>query len=32
VVSAVHEDVRRFVGAALASDDLTLLALRWSAH
>jgi hypothetical protein len=24
--------VRRFVGAALASDDLTLLALRWSAH
>lgn len=32
VVAAIHEDVRRFVGAALASDDLTLLALRWSAR
>ncbi|HEX6692289.1 MAG TPA: PP2C family protein-serine/threonine phosphatase, partial [Burkholderiales bacterium] len=30
VVGAVREDVRRFVGNALASDDLTLLMLRWS--
>ncbi|MFL6572587.1 MAG: CHASE2 domain-containing protein [Burkholderiales bacterium] len=28
--SAVIEDVKRFVGEAAASDDLTLLALRWS--
>ena len=31
IVAAVRQDVQRFVGAALASDDLTLLALRWSA-
>jgi CHASE2 domain-containing sensor protein len=30
VVTAVREDVRRFVGEAIASDDITLLALRWS--
>jgi serine phosphatase RsbU (regulator of sigma subunit) len=30
VVSAVRADVRRFVGDAVASDDLTLLALRWA--
>jgi adenylate cyclase len=30
VVSKVREDVRRFVGKAIASDDITLLALRWS--
>lgn len=30
VVSAVRADVRRFVGTAVASDDLTLLALRWT--
>ena len=30
LVSAVREDVRRFVGAAAASDDITLLALRWA--
>jgi serine phosphatase RsbU (regulator of sigma subunit)/CHASE2 domain-containing sensor protein len=28
--SAVIEDVKRFVGEATSSDDLTLLALRWS--
>jgi serine phosphatase RsbU (regulator of sigma subunit)/CHASE2 domain-containing sensor protein len=28
--SAVIEDVKRFVGDAAASDDLTLLALRWN--
>ena len=28
--SAVIEDVKRFVGEAPASDDLTLLALRWN--
>jgi sigma-B regulation protein RsbU (phosphoserine phosphatase) len=28
--SAVIEDVKRFVGEAAASDDLTLLALRWN--
>ncbi|NRR34345.1 CHASE2 domain-containing protein [Oxalobacteraceae bacterium] len=30
VVSAVREDVRRHVGAAAPSDDLTLLVLRWN--
>ena len=30
VVGKVREDVRRFVGDAIASDDITLLALRWS--
>lgn len=30
VVGKVREDVRRFVGNAIASDDITLLALRWS--
>ena len=30
IVSAVRADVRGFVGAAIASDDLTLLALRWT--
>jgi adenylate cyclase len=30
VVSAVRADVARFVGQAIASDDLTLLALRWA--
>lgn len=30
VNAAVVEDVKRFVGDAAASDDLTLLALRWS--
>jgi adenylate cyclase len=28
--AAVIEDVKRFVGEAAASDDLTLLALRWN--
>lgn len=28
--SAVIDDVKRFVGEAAASDDLTLLALRWN--
>jgi adenylate cyclase len=28
--AAVLEDVKRFVGEAAASDDLTLLALRWN--
>jgi adenylate cyclase len=28
--AAVIEDVRRFVGEAAVSDDLTLLALRWN--
>jgi adenylate cyclase len=28
--AAVVEGVKRFVGAASASDDLTLLALRWN--
>jgi len=30
ITAAVRDDVTRFVGAASASDDLTLLALRWS--
>ncbi|HKQ29081.1 MAG TPA: SpoIIE family protein phosphatase, partial [Burkholderiales bacterium] len=30
VTAAVLEDVSRFVGNAAASDDLTLLALRWT--
>lgn len=30
ITAAVRDDVKRFVGAASASDDLTLLALRWS--
>ena len=30
VLGAVRDDVRRFVGDALASDDLTLLVLRWT--
>jgi serine phosphatase RsbU (regulator of sigma subunit)/CHASE2 domain-containing sensor protein len=30
LVGAVREDVRRFVGSAAASDDITLLALRWA--
>ena len=30
VNAAILEDVRRYVGSAAASDDLTLLALRWS--
>jgi adenylate cyclase len=30
VVHAVREDVRGYVGAAEASDDLTLLVLRWN--
>jgi hypothetical protein len=30
LVGAVREDVRRFVGTAAASDDITLLALRWA--
>jgi serine phosphatase RsbU (regulator of sigma subunit) len=30
IIAAVREDVRRFVGQAPASDDFTLLALRWS--
>lgn len=30
ITAAVRDDVRRFVGSASASDDLTLLALRWS--
>jgi serine phosphatase RsbU (regulator of sigma subunit) len=30
VVAKVRDDVRRFVGNALASDDITLLALRWT--
>jgi serine phosphatase RsbU (regulator of sigma subunit) len=30
VNAAILEDVRRYVGGAAASDDLTLLALRWS--
>jgi sigma-B regulation protein RsbU (phosphoserine phosphatase) len=30
VNAAVIEDVKRFVGDAPASDDLTLLALRWN--
>ena len=29
ITAAVRDDVKRFVGAASASDDLTLLALRW---
>jgi adenylate cyclase len=28
-IGKVREDVRRFVGDAVASDDITLLALRW---
>jgi adenylate cyclase len=30
VIGAVRDDVRRFVGEAIASDDLTLLVLRWT--
>jgi adenylate cyclase len=30
VVGKVREDVRRFVGDAVASDDITLLVLRWT--
>jgi serine phosphatase RsbU (regulator of sigma subunit) len=30
VTAAVRDDVKAFVGDAAASDDLTLLALRWS--
>lgn len=30
LVAAVREDVRRFVGNNEASDDITLLALRWN--
>jgi CHASE2 domain-containing sensor protein/serine phosphatase RsbU (regulator of sigma subunit) len=30
MVGKVREDVRRFVGNAVASDDITLLALRWT--
>lgn len=30
ITAAVQDDVKRFVGSASASDDLTLLALRWS--
>ena len=30
ITGAVRDDVKRFVGGASASDDLTLLALRWS--
>jgi len=30
VIGKVREDVRRFVGNAQASDDITLLVLRWS--
>jgi sigma-B regulation protein RsbU (phosphoserine phosphatase) len=30
ITAAVRDDVTRFVGGASASDDLTLLALRWS--
>jgi sigma-B regulation protein RsbU (phosphoserine phosphatase) len=29
ITTAVRDDVKRFVGEASASDDLTLLALRW---
>jgi sigma-B regulation protein RsbU (phosphoserine phosphatase) len=29
ITAAVRDDVKRFVGEASASDDLTLLALRW---
>jgi serine phosphatase RsbU (regulator of sigma subunit) len=29
IAAAVRDDVKRFVGEASASDDLTLLALRW---
>jgi sigma-B regulation protein RsbU (phosphoserine phosphatase) len=29
IIKAVLEDVARFVGSAHASDDLTVLALRW---
>jgi serine phosphatase RsbU (regulator of sigma subunit) len=30
ITAAVRDDVKRFVAEAGASDDLTLLALRWS--
>jgi serine phosphatase RsbU (regulator of sigma subunit) len=30
IAAAVRDDVKRFVGDASASDDLTLLALQWS--
>lgn len=30
LIAAVRDDVRRFVGNTEASDDITLLALRWS--
>lgn len=32
IMAAVRDDVKRFVGEASASDDLTLLALRWSSE
>jgi hypothetical protein len=30
VLAAVRADVRAFVGAAVPSDDLTLLCVRWN--
>ncbi|HET9736416.1 MAG TPA: CHASE2 domain-containing protein [Burkholderiales bacterium] len=32
VLAAVRADVRAFVGAAVPSDDLTLLCVRWNGH
>jgi adenylate cyclase len=32
VVAAVHQDLQRFVGDAAASDDVTLLVLRWAGY